>query len=1124
MSEVRGYCTLCRSRCGAVYNIDDGAMTGVRPDSAHPTGAAMCPKGRAAPEIVHNPQRLTRPMRRTTPKSNPDPQWEEIGWDEAMSEIAAKLGQFRDENGPESVAFAVTSPSGTPMSDSIDWVERFIRLFGSPNTCYSTEICNWHKDWAHTFTFGTSLPTADWAATDLAILWGHNPAKSWLAQSAALADTRSKGTAVAVIDPRRSTSAMQADHWLRVLPGTDAALALGTAGLLIDRSGHDGAFLRAWSNGPLLVRTDTGRFLLADDLAPGLDGYVVWDEQAGMPVPYDTRFAAAHADRFALFGRRPISTLAGDVECVPAFERYAAACRSWSLERTCATTGVDEKALLSFVDALAQAQSVAYHAWSGVGQHTNATQTERAIASLYALTGSFDAPGGNVILPKHPVNAVTGVDQCDPGQRAKALGLDQHPLGPPAQGWVSGRELCNAILTNQPYPLRALVGFGANLVVTQPDPRRTAAALQNLEFFVHVDLFLNPTAQYADIVLPVNTPWEHEAVKVGWEISERAQEHIQLRPQMIEPVGESRSDTEVIFDLAQRLGMGDQFFGGDIVSAWNYQLDPLGVTVEELRRHPGGIDLPLQTRYRKYASPDADGGVTGFATPTRRAEVYSERLAEHGYSPVPEHPVQEQDSRYPLIMTCAKNGYFCHSQHRGISSLRKRSPDPTVDISAELAAGRGIEEGQWVVLSTRNSEVRMRARLDSSLHPRVVVAEYGWWEEGTDLGLPGFDPVATRGSNYNLLIDDEQNDPISGSVPMRSACCDIRPEPTETWTGTVPFVVKATHTESNEVRALTLQPSDGRPLPDFLPGQHITVSHPLMDGEAAVSRSYSLTGPATTTDRQAYTLAIRHVVGGQFSGFIHEQLQTGTTVNVSAPSGLFVIPTAIAQPVVLIAAGIGITPFLSYLETLAGCAFDHSPEVVLHYGSRNRDSHVFADRIRALQQRIPTLRVINHYSRPASDESEGTHYDVRGRVRAEHIDADLIRRRARFYFCGPEEMLQDLIDGLVERKVPKFDIFAEKFHSAPAEVNISDDAQATIRFARSGKELTWRRSDGTLLEFAEREGVALPSGCRLGQCESCAISVLSGQVAHLVKTNDDLATDQCLTCQAMPLSDLTLDA
>jgi ferredoxin len=108
--------------------------------------------------------------------------------------------------------------------------------------------------------------------------------------------------------------------------------------------------------------------------------------------------------------------------------------------------------------------------------------------------------------------------------------------------------------------------------------------------------------------------------------------------------------------------------------------------------------------------------------------------------------------------------------------------------------------------------------------------------------------------------------------------------------------------------------------------------------------------------------------------------------------------------------------------------------------------------------------------------------------------------------------------------VPKFDVFAEKFHSAPAEVTISDDARATVQFARSGKEFTWSRADGTLLEFAERQGLSLPSGCRLGQCESCAVGVLSGRVAHLVKVNDDFGSDQCLTCQAMPLSDLSLDA
>ncbi|MEK8173872.1 molybdopterin-dependent oxidoreductase [Streptomyces sp. M19] len=149
------------------------------------------PEGRAAPEIVHSPRRLTRPLRRTTPSPTPT-RWEPIGWDEAMAEIADRLGGVKERDGAEAVAFAVTSPSGTPLSDSIDWIERFIRLFGSPNICYSTEICNWHKDWAHAFTFGRALPQADHGSSGLTVLWGHNPAKTWLARSAAIADARAR--------------------------------------------------------------------------------------------------------------------------------------------------------------------------------------------------------------------------------------------------------------------------------------------------------------------------------------------------------------------------------------------------------------------------------------------------------------------------------------------------------------------------------------------------------------------------------------------------------------------------------------------------------------------------------------------------------------------------------------------------------------------------------------------------------------------------------------------------------------------------------------------------------------------------------------------------------------------
>ncbi|WP_409180242.1 molybdopterin-dependent oxidoreductase [Amycolatopsis sp. VS8301801F10] len=1111
MPEVRGYCTLCRSRCGAVYTVENGALRGVRPDPAHPTGAALCPKGRAAPELVHSPERLRTPLRRTTPKSDPDPRWREITWDEALAEIAERLGGIRAASGAEAVAFSVTSPSGTPMSDSIDWVERFIRLFGSPNTLYSTEICNWHKDFAHAFTFGSALPAPDYAGTEFAVLWGHNPAKAWLAQSAALAGARPPK--LAVVDPRRTASAVQAEHWLRVRPGTDGALALGVARALLERRGHDEAFVRSWTNAPLLVRADTGRFLRAAEIDPAATGFAVWDEVAGRAEPYDPEFPALGPERFALHGKRRVRTVAGTVDCVPAFEHYAQACAAWPLDRTEAVTTVEAAAIEAFAADLAEAKSVTYAAWSGVGQHANATQTERAIATLYALTGSYDSPGGNVVLPKLPIAPVTSPDQLAPEQRAKALGLAEFPLGPPAQGWVTARDFCRAVLDEKPYPVRALVSFGGNLLLSQPDPRRTAEALRRLEFAVHLDLFENPTSRFADLLLPVQTPWEHEAVKAGFEISQAAQERVQLRPRLTAPIGKSRSDTEVVFELAQRLGLGAEFFDGRIEDGWDHQLAPLGLTAAQLRERPGGVDLPLHTEYRKYAKLAENGAVAGFSTPTRRVELYSERLAEHGQPAVPAAEPPAPDARLPLVLTCAKNGYFCHSQHRGISSLRKRSPEPAVDLSAELAAERGIEDGQRVRITTAAADVRMRARIDPALHRDVVVAEYGWWQPAPDLALPGSDPLEDGGTNYNLLVGDDAHDPVSGSVPLRSTYCDVRPDEPEPWTGQREFVVKRAEFETEDIRSVLLEPADGRSVPEFRAGQHITVAWPDAPG---LARSYSLTGPANAPDG-GYAIAVRRVPGGQFSPAVHDRLRPGTRLLVTAPSGGFALPTVHPRPIVLLAAGIGITPFLSCLESLDPAS---APEIVLHHGSRDRSRHAFRERLGALAARLPSVRIVNHYSRPGPEEP----HDFTGRISADRVDADLIRRRARFYLCGPESMLDELTAGLVERGVPRFDLFTEKFHAAPAPVEIADDAAATVRFARSGRQLAWRAGDGDLLRFAEASGIALPSGCRLGQCESCAVPVLAGTVAHLVAVADDLPADQCLSCQAVPTADVVLDA
>lgn len=223
------YCVLCRSRCGARYRVDGDRLVGVEPWPEHPTGGGLCAKGRAAPELQMHPQRLRTPLRRTTPRGAPDPGWREVGWDEALDDIAARLRATRDAHGAHAVAFASASPGASGMSDSLEWLERLIHGFGSPNFLTGVELCNWHRDHNHAHTFGTGIGMPDYAQTELVLLWGFNPGNVWLAQAQAMAQARLRGAKLIVIDPARTRHARDADLWLQPRPGTDAALALGQA-------------------------------------------------------------------------------------------------------------------------------------------------------------------------------------------------------------------------------------------------------------------------------------------------------------------------------------------------------------------------------------------------------------------------------------------------------------------------------------------------------------------------------------------------------------------------------------------------------------------------------------------------------------------------------------------------------------------------------------------------------------------------------------------------------------------------------------------------------------------------------------------------------------------------------
>jgi len=785
--RTSAYCALCWSSCGCETVVEDGRLVAVEPDPAHPTGATLCGKGQAAPDYVYSEARVLHPMKRTRPKGDPDPGWQRITWDEALTTTAENLKRIRDESGAQSVAFSITTTAGTAMQDGYPFVERLRQVFGTPNAVASIELCNFAKDFVYPHTFGVSTPTSEVANSDCIILWGHNPGTSWIALATRIADAKKRGAKLIVMDPVRVGFAAKADEWLQVRPGTDGALALALANVMIEEQLYDREFITRWSNGPFLIREDNGQFLTAADLASDGDSSarVAWDDQRSAPALYDTTTGdyVEPPGAIALEGERRIESVSGTITCRTAFDRYATLCREFSSEHAASVTWIAADQIRETARLIGSSRAVSCYAWAGLEMHSNTSQTGRAVACLYALTGCFDAPGGNVIFDTVPVNAIAGREHMPEAMLDRSLGREERSLGPESIfGWITTDALYKGILERKPYGVNAYVSFGVNVLVSHADGERGAKALDALEFMVHADPFMTPTATHADIFLPVNTPWERDGLRCNFHVDQRASAYLQYREPVIDSLGESRSDAWIAFQLADRLGFGSAFWDGDIDQGYEEMLEPSGVDLATLRANPRGVELPLQTRYRKYAEINGDGAV-GFATPSRRVELYSETLLQHGHAPLPEYvepamgPVARPDliESFPLILTDAKSPNYIHSQYRHVARLRRNEREPRLDVHPETAEARGISDGDWVRLSTPHARARMRVRLSASLDPRVVRARAGWWQDCEPLDADGYDAENDGGANLNRTIGNADYDPIGGCVPHKSYLCDIKP-------------------------------------------------------------------------------------------------------------------------------------------------------------------------------------------------------------------------------------------------------------------------------------------------------------------------------------------------------------
>jgi len=768
VEKIKGYCSLCSCWCPTVAHVNDGVLVEVKADEEHPLGCNLCVKGLAGAELVYNKQRLQYPMRRTRPKGDPDPGWERITWDEALDTITARLNEIKAEFGAESVVFSRSGPAGSPMAELGGWVNRLANAFGSPNNIATTHICQWHRDGGSAYTYGNiggrgAMGRAEFERSACIVIWGNNVHAT-------------RNSLVPLIQRGLDQGAVN--------PATDGVLALSMINVMLEDKLYDYEFVRDWTTAPFLVRRDTGDFLRASDLADGGDAssYVIADADTNQPRVYipGTKLPAEPA----LEGTFAIRLSNGkETVCHTVFHLLRELAAEYPLDRAAALTSVPAEQIREAARMIATIKPASLYSWNGIEQSTNAMQTNRAVCILYALTGNYDTPGGNVLPPRIGANPIDGNQFLTPEIEGKRLGFPERPLGP---GGVTARniqsyDVYRASLTGKPYPVKAMVGFGGNILMSNAPSAYGREDLCRLDFHVQTELFMSPTAELADIVLPAASSWESWHVGVNMHpLGEKA--YIQFRPAVVSPQYESWPDMEIIFALAKKLGLSDRFWDGDIEAGFNHQFAPSNITVEQLKMNPGGIGVELSMEYRKYSKKDEADNFRGFPTPSKRVEIYSSLFKEHGYDPLPvwKEPVtlryarSDQAEKYPLILTSGKIVEYCHAQHRSIPSLRKRVPHPYLEINDSKAGELGINDEDWLIVETPDGSITLQAKLTDGIAPNVVCTQNGWWQACPELNLPGYDPFSSKGANLNLIYSTGEIDPISGSLPLKGYPCNVR--------------------------------------------------------------------------------------------------------------------------------------------------------------------------------------------------------------------------------------------------------------------------------------------------------------------------------------------------------------
>ncbi|UCE32042.1 MAG: molybdopterin-dependent oxidoreductase [Burkholderiales bacterium] len=827
-------CLGCYNCCGIRVRRVGERVVDVVGDPASPNSRGhICAKGKARFFDLYHPHRVLRPLRRRNPEKGigVDPQWQEIGWDEALDLVAERLRATREQD-PRGLVIAHFDLPAYGISKA------FGAAFGTPNLHWNrADYCGAAPHTANLLINGSFNGELDFDRCNYIVLWGtqlgHLVETIPLHAAHRIADARARGARMVVIDPFCTNASAKADEWVPLRPGTDGALALAMLRVMVVELGTiDEPFLRRYTNGPYLVQDD-GHYLR--DAASGKP--LVWDTAAARAVPHD----AVEPQQAALEGEYPV----GGGIARPAFEVLRRHLAQVSVESMAEITTVPAATIRRLAREFCAAASIgstveidgqrlplrpaAIHFKRGSGAHKGGFHTMLAIHLINVMVGNIDVPGGQRGV--NPIGPYWSVEQDDDGMLIPSEIITKYSRPyPPAQARTPTtfdlKELFPAALFTRglyplgiaeserfgiPYRASMLLHGRTNLMMNSHSAEAMAAVLRSIPFQVSFADAIDETVEFADVVLPDAHDYER------WDLFPANDPYAFITPgpgqwfwlmrqPVLEPPDGVRPWTEVYLELAERIGIADRLYeiGSQIWGIGEaHRLEPgvrhsMREIAERQARTIVGPEFSTDELRETACLITRDKTLAeAFPRPFLEARIpiyfehligageqvreVAQRLGLEHWDVTPYAPLLgffacealAPDGDYDLFIVNFKlpfQTFSISAENPWIDEISRANPYAYhVMINRRTAEAKGLRDGDPVVVESRHGAERATLRVTELIHPECVgiPGMLGHWAQRKTVSY-------RNGPSFNNLLPPPSENRIDVVTGQVDSCVRVR--------------------------------------------------------------------------------------------------------------------------------------------------------------------------------------------------------------------------------------------------------------------------------------------------------------------------------------------------------------